>query len=292
MKTKHSLLRLASIAYDTPHLITTHSLDKMLSYLDLRNEGLVPMFIKDNDDDSTSSEEKSKLDKGLGYVKVDGAITYKPVTGACGEVKGTSYVGLLNSVEELVEEGVKTIVVDFSTPGGQASHAFEHASEIRALADTNGVELVGYVDEMACSAGYLLACICDEVIANPDAITGSIGAVVALTDVSKAMDNAGVKRVFITSGSSKVPFAEDGSFKQEFLTKIQKDVDMLNDKFAEHVSKYTGLAVEDIKALNAETFNADEALEIGLINSIMTNSEFAAYISAKHKAKTKGAINA
>ena len=232
------------------------------------------------------------LSKGISVINVDGALTHKPVKGVCGEVAGCSYTGLLKEVEYSIESGASTIVLDISSPGGQASHIGEYAQEIRNICDTTGTSLTAYVDEMACSAAYWLACICDEVIANPDAITGSIGAVVALTDVSKAMDNAGVKRVFITSGSSKVPFAEDGSFKQEFLTKIQKDVDMLNDKFAEHVSKYTGLAVEDIKALNAETFNADEALEIGLINSIMTNSEFAAYISAKHKAKTKGAINA
>lgn len=278
MSNKNSLLRLTSIAYSTPHLITSQSLDKLLSYLDLRNAGL----LKEDQLNDTPTTSQSKAGK-VGYVPVYGAVTYKPVIGMCGEVNGTSYTGLLASVENLIEDGCKAIVFDFSTPGGQAAHIFEYANEIRNVADKNGVELIAYVDEMACSAGYALACICDEVIANPDAITGSIGAVVALTDVSKAMDNAGVKRIFITSGSSKVPFAEDGSFKQEFLTKIQKDVDMLNDKFAEHVSKYTGLAVEDIKALNAETFNADEALEIGLINSIMTNSEFAAYIAAKYK---------
>ena len=59
---------------------------------------------------------------------------------------------------------------------------------------------------MACSVYYALIAQCDEVIANPDAIVGSIGCCVALTDVSKAMEMEGVKRIFITSGSNKVPF--------------------------------------------------------------------------------------
>ena len=119
--------------------------------------------------------------------------------------------------------------------------------------------MIAYVDEMVCSAGYLLACICDEVIANPDAVVGSIGAVVALTDVSEAMKQAGIKRIFITSGAAKVPYDEDGAFKSDFIEKVQSEVDMLNTKFTNHVSKYTGLSTETISGLNADSFNAEEA---------------------------------
>lgn len=293
MSNKNSLLRLTSIAYDTPHLITTYSLDKLLSYLDSRNAGLMimPNDVEEEDDEE-EIDDMDDMEDGVAYIKVDGAITYQPVVGMCGEVKGCSYKKLLESVEDAAESGVKIIVMDFSTPGGQASHSFEYADEIRKICDDNNINLIAYVDEMACSAGYLLACVCDEVIVNPDSVTGSIGAVVALTDVSKAMEQAGIKRIYITSGDAKVPYAEDGSFKSEFINKIQKDVDMLNQRFAEHVSKYTGLSTSEIKDLNAETFNAEEALKIGLVNKIMTNSEFVAYVAAKYLSNKQGAMYA
>ena len=278
---KRNLIRLTQEAYGIPHLITSTSLERILSYLDSRNMGLI-----DEEDDTEAEDESKEFSKnGLGYIEVHGAITYKPVYGMCGEVQGASYIGLFNSVESLVEQGCKTIVLDFSSPGGQASHIQEYSDAIRKLADENDVSLIAYVDEMACSAAYWLACMCDEVIANPDAVVGSIGVVVALTDFSKAMDNAGIKRVFITAGSSKVPFDESGAFKKDFLDKIQKDVNLLNEKFASHVSNYTGLSTETIKELNAESFSAEDALEIGLINSILTHSEFAEYIATKHKQK-------
>lgn len=196
------------------------------------------------------------------------------------------------SGEDAIEEGAQCIVMDFSTPGGQATHAFEYADEIRKLCDDNNIELIAYVDEMACSAGYLLACICDEVIANPDSVVGSIGAVVALTDVSEAMKQAGIKRIFITSGTAKVPYDEEGAFKSDFINKVQSEVDMLNDKFVSHVSKFTGLDDSTIRGLNADSFNAEEALSIGLVNSIQTQSEFAAYLAAKCNKKKLGASNA
>lgn len=290
MAKKQSLLRLTSIAYDTPHLITTYSLDKLLTYLEARNTGLMLPMQMDDGEGEDEIDDMDDMEDGVAYIKVDGAITYQPVYGACGEVKGCSYKGLLECVDDAAEAGMKIIVMDFSTPGGQASHAFEYAEEIRKICDDNEIELIAYVDECACSAGYLLACICDEVIANPDSITGSIGAVVALTDVSKAMEQAGVKRIYITSGDSKVPYAEDGSFKSEFINKIQEDVDALNTRFAAHVEKYTGISASDIKDLNAETFNADEALSKGLVNKIMTNSEFVAYVAAKYNSNKLGAM--
>jgi len=291
MAKKQSLLRLTHSAYNLPHLLLPSTLDNFLTYLDRRNLGI----LDDIEDDLEDNEEDSEFPEiemvgTLGYIFVNGALTFQPVVGACGEVQGCSYTGLLEQVEDMAEAGAKTIVMEFSSPGGQSSHIWEYANEIRKVCDEHNIELIGYVQEMACSAAYALACLCDEVVSNPDAITGSIGCVVALTDFSKAMDDAGIKRIYITSGDAKVPFAADGSFKKEFLDKIQKDVNKANEQFASHVSKYTGLSVETIKSFNAETFDAEEALDRGLINSIMTQSEFAAYVAAKHKVKQTGAM--
>jgi ClpP class serine protease len=135
------------------------------------------------------------------------------------------------------------------------------ANDIRAILDANNIYSIGYADTVAASAAYALISICDEVIANPSADVGSIGCVVALLDTSKAYEQAGLKRIFITSGENKVPFAEDGSFKEEFLDEIQESVDKLNAEFAAHVSKYTGLSVDAIMGFEAKCFDADEALK-------------------------------
>ena len=58
MKNKQSLLRLTKLAYDTPHLITTDSLDKLLTYLDTRNIG---ELMKLDDSQESDSEEEDDL---------------------------------------------------------------------------------------------------------------------------------------------------------------------------------------------------------------------------------------
>jgi ClpP class serine protease len=102
------------------------------------------------------------------------------------------------------------------------------------------------------------------------------------------MEKAGYKRIFVTSGENKVPFDEDGSFKKEFLEEIQEEVDKLNLEFSQHVSNYTGLSIDAIMGFEAKCFNADDALERGLVNKLMTNKQFAAYVADLHK----GAMNA
>ena len=276
----HSLFRLTQRVYNTPHLITPQAFNVILDYLDSRNAVGSPELLKD-EQYVAATQEKPYAD-GLGVLRVDGSLTYKPVMTLCGEA-GTSYQNLVEQVEEMAEAGVRTLVMEVTSGGGEASHLFQAADEIRAVLDHYEIRSIGYADTVAASAAYGLICICDEVIANPSADVGSIGCVVALMDMSKAYEQAGLKRIFITSGESKVPFAADGSFKQEFLDDIQESVDKLNAEFAAHVSKYTGLSVDAIMALQAKCFDADVALSHGLVNQVMTNKEFAAYVAKTHK---------
>ena len=104
------------------------------------------------------------------------------------------------------------------------------------------------------------------------------------------MEDAGVKTVYITGGKDKVPFDTDGTFKKDFLNDLQYKVDFLYSEFVDHVSKYTGLRPEEIRDTEAKTFIAPDALKLGLVNSVKTNNEFAAYVAAKHKVKQTGAM--
>lgn len=277
MTQAHSLYRFLSTIYNKPHLITQGEFDSILTYLETRS---VHGRMEDGFDDESSVEDKEQffIQGTTGFMRVSGTLTYKPVYTLCGKV-GMSYQELLSGVETMIDRGVKTIVFEIDSPGGQAAHVFETTNEIRSLADEKGVKLIGYSDLQMTSAAYAFGCACDVLIANANATVGSIGCVIALSDYSEAMKQAGVRRIYIASGKNKVPFDADGKFKQEFLDSLQADVNELNQQFAEHVSNYTGLSVDSIMALEAESFNANKALELGLINAVMTNKQFASFVA-------------
>lgn len=276
MKTQRPVRRLTSELYNKPHLIAPQAFDDITSYLALRNTGMLAQV----DTVSADLDQPSKVGSKIGLINIHGSLTNKPVESLCGAT-GTSYAGLMNQMSYLIDEGCKTVVMDISSGGGEAFNCFQTANAMRALSDKNGVYIISYVQDCAASAAYGLAVMADEVVAHPQGTVGSIGVLVALMNNSKALEKAGLSRTFITAGENKIPFDAEGEFREGFLADIQAEVDDLYGQFCEHVSGYTGLTVEEIKATEASVFRAPKALELGLINSVMTNEEFAEYIQSK-----------
>jgi ClpP class serine protease len=278
----HSLFRFASSLYNTPHLITAEAATNLLDYINARNspEFSSTIVVKDKE-----PVKPQKLEK-IGELQVDGALSYKPILGACGGITGCSYQGILEQAQMLIDDGITTLITVHSSPGGQASHCFSTANDLRAMCDEAGVTWYSYIDTMSASASLALNIAADEVIIHPDAQTGSVGCVVSLLDRSKAMEMAGLKPIYISSTPGKTPFAEDGSFSKEFLAEMQDEVTRLGNLFAQHVHSYTGIPVADILSWDAKMFHADAALETGLVNKVMDHKQFSAYVAEKHKGKS------
>jgi len=271
----HKLQRLLSSIYGKPLLISKSGFQSVSSYLNSRNAGLMTF--------PEGGKEEAKLvpsfdsGVGIGVLTMQGPLTYRTSgwEAFCG---GYSYEMLLEQAEEMIEGGVKTIIIDCDSGGGEAYGCFESADELRKMCDENDVRLYGYIDGSACSAMYGIICVCDEVIANPMADVGSIGVLIALYNDSKALEMEGYERIFITDGTDKVPFDSDGQFRDSFLEDLQKRVSELGDEFRNHVAKYTQLSVADLKNTQARVYSAQDALSMGLINKIQTRSEFVSYV--------------
>lgn len=282
----HKLHRLTQSLWNTPHLVTQSAFDNATAYLTSRNKAGLMTFA---DDEEEQEEQEPSFDEvsGIGVLSVQGSLTYRSMASMCGEA-GCSYTDILEDAEEMLEAGVTTIIMDIDSGGGQGYGAFECANELRTLCDQYGATLVAYNDGYMASAAYALGCVADLVVSNPYAETGSIGVLIAIVNDSKHLEQEGYARNFVTAGKSKVPFAEDGSWREGFVEELQTKVDELYGDFVDHVATYTGLSAEVIKGTEAKMYCADDALALGLINKIMTRSEFTTYIVNKHK----GALDA
>jgi ClpP class serine protease len=272
---KHKLLRLTASLRNRPHLISKEAFQEIETVLDARNAGMLTLPQEPQPEDD---EDELSTAGDIGVISIRGPLTYR-TTGWEGLCGGFSYEMLLDQAEDMIEAGVKDIVLDVDSGGGEAYGCFEVTDELRKMCDAAGVRLTGYIDGSACSAAYAIICACDEVVINPFAQAGSIGVLIALYNDSKALEQAGIQRTFVTDGTDKVPFADDGSWREGFLADLQARVAELGDAFRAHVSKYTGLSVKDIKDTQARVYSAQDALSIGLVNKIMTRSDFVDYIT-------------
>lgn len=276
----HKITRLKAKLLNTPHLIDEQSFNAILSYINDRN---ATGILAERDEDDEDKYERSRFlyndESRTAILYIEGPLTAKS-TGMemlCG---GTSYEGLKEDFADAVELGAKTVVWMVDSPGGEAAMMLDTANCLRKMADDNDVKIITYVDGGdAASAAYGLACVSDEIVAQSDASVGSIGVLVRLMNDNKHLQQEGYERTFITAGSEKVPFADDGSFRKEFLEDIQYKVDKLYESFTSHVATHRGMSVEAVKATEARTYLADDAMRIGLVDKVMSLDDFYEYLA-------------
>jgi ClpP class serine protease len=276
----HTLLRVKSKLVNTPHLIDGASFESILDYVNKRCEEAVdvkPSLFVDSEK-ATTKRYLFNPDTSTAVMYIDGPLTNKS-TGWEAFCGGTSYEALKQDFEEVAELGAKTVAFMASSGGGEAGGMMDSARYMRSLADANGIKIISYVEDLSASACYGLVCMSDEIVSASDAEIGSIGVLIRLMNDSKALEEAGYERTFITAGASKVPFSEDGSFRKEFLEDLQYKVDKLYENFTAHVAAYRPMTVEQVKATEAKTFLAEDALKLGLIDKVMTAEQFYDYLA-------------
>jgi len=284
IKVAHKLERFSKSVLQTPQLISAEKFTEIADFLSERNASLYNKTYEAalEANNSFSVDDKGSEDlveTNVGVLRVRGTLTDK-ATGWEALCGGTNYRQLVKDMDYLCSlPQVSTILMDIDSPGGEAFNCFATARLLREKARKAGKKLIGYVDGISASAAYALTSCCDEVVIHPDGQAGSIGVVIALRDDSEAKKKAGVKDIYITAGESKVPFKDDGSFKPEFLEKLQKRVTELYDGFIDHVATMRNIEPKLVKDTEAEMFSAKDALDLGLVDKIMEPEEFYTYLA-------------
>lgn len=135
----------------------------------------------------------------------------------------------------LDNEEVKSIILDFDTPGGAITGVNE-LSEI--IYNARGVKPIkAYVTGLACSAGYFLASACDEIIIDEMGQVGSIG-------VMRVVNKQNDKSVIFKSSQSPMKNVEADS--ELGKAEYQAKVDYLASIFIDKVAKYRGITSDEV----------------------------------------------
>lgn len=282
----HELVRLRSKLFDTPLLVDSKSFESILNYVDKRCEGNVDVTPKADNEFSMYSTLHYQ-ESNLGVIHISGPLTNKS-TGWEAFCGGTSYESIKEDFEALLEAGTKTVAFMVESGGGEAYGMMDTGNYLRKLADENGVRIISYVDGLSASAAYGLTAISDEIITNKNSEIGSIGVLIRLMNDSKALEMEGYERSFISAGTQKIPFAEDGSFRKEFLDDLQYKVDALYKDFTEYVAEHRNLTVEAVRNTQANTFLAEDAIALGLADKVMTQEDFYSYLSGQAQNNKEG----
>ncbi len=153
------------------------------------------------------------------------------------------------------------VVLELSSPGGDAAGCFELARWMRGASAAAGKQLIAYVQDKACSAAYALACGASEIVLSASALVGSIGVLSTRADYSARNARDGVVVAFIGSGARKSDGNPDQPLTPDELTAQQRIVDSMAAVFFDVVREARGI---EAAPLEAAVFHGAQAITVGL----------------------------
>ncbi|MCE3118271.1 S49 family peptidase [Enterobacter sp. ASE] len=227
-----------------------------------------------------------RIEHGIAVVSITGTLVHKfgYITPQCGM---TGYDGIVRSMRlAMSDPEVKGVLLDIDSPGGEVSGAFDTADLIARMGKIKPVWALAA--DTATSAAYLLASACSRRLITQTGTVGSIGVVVAHRCVDKKLQTEGVEITLIHSGSHKV----DGNPYEVLPEAVRRDVQARIDEtrmmFADKVSASTGIPRKSVLATEARTYDGEEAVRIGLADSVI-NYEDAVFAMSEFL-KQKGGL--
>ncbi len=161
------------------------------------------------------------------------------------------------------------VALQINSPGGSAVQSSLIAARVRRLAAEKNIAVHAFVEDVAASGGYWLACAADDIWVDESSIVGSIGVIFASFGFPELMARQGVERRVVTAGKSK-------SFADPFLPQKPEDVDRLkalqgpiHQAFIDHVKKARGARLDQTADLfNADVWVGSQAVSVGLVDGI------------------------
>jgi signal peptide peptidase SppA len=220
---------------------------------------------------------------GVAVIPVHGVIV--PRATMFSDVSGMTSVDSLRSAlnEAMQTEGVETIVLDVDSPGGSVAGITEFARDVmRARTKKPIVAVAQYT--MA-SAAYQIASAATEIVASPSSYVGSIGVYAIHDDLSKAMDEFGVKRTYIYAGKFKVDGNPSEALSETAREHMQASVNVAYERFVSDVSRGRGVSVDTVKKDfgQGRCLTSNDALAAGMVDKIATLDETIARIMSGQK---------
>ncbi|MFO8125463.1 S49 family peptidase [Yoonia sp.] len=184
--------------------------------------------------------------------------------------RGLDNPSLAPVIEKAFSKGKPAAVaLEINCPGGSPVQSSLIASRIRRLADEKKIPVFAFVEDVAASGGYWLACAADEIFIDSCSITGSIGVISAGFGAHDAIEKLGVQRRVHTAGKSKSlldPFQPE---KPADVKKLKGWLEDLHVTFIDHVKSRRGPKLSDTPDLfTGEVYIGQKGIDAGLADGI------------------------
>ena len=165
---------------------------------------------------------------------------------------------------------LKEVMVAVNSPGGSPVQCDLITSYLHMKAEKNKVPVTMFVEDIAASGGYWIACSGHKVFANKSSIVGSLGVIYAGLGFTELIKKIGVERRILTAGQNKALMDPLSPLQDDHVKIVEKMLADTHKVFIDHVKKQRGdkLKGSDEELFNGAIWTGESALNVGLIDGI------------------------
>lgn len=184
------------------------------------------------------------------------------------------------------DPGVRAILLNIDSPGGEGAGCADLAAVIRTGADDKPI--AAFVGGMACSGAYWLAAATRSIGVGSGAILGSIGAVIEYVDIEPIFEKMGARVIRVVAEQSPNkrldPVSEEGQAEMQAL------VDAMGAEFQDDVAADRGVTEAQAKDGFGQglVFDGMEAIRRGMADQRTTLDAMIAGLAGRDGAMNAG----
>jgi len=187
-------------------------------------------------------------------------------TGGPGMVGGISTANMIRAARE--DKQVKALVLRVNSPGGSA-YGSELIRRELELTRSAGKPVVVSMGDVAASGGYWISMAADEVIADPNTVTGSIGVFAILPTADKVVDKLGIHTAGVTTTWLADAYNPLRPLDPRFGQVIQASINHIYDEFTTKAAIARRTTPEKIDAVGqGRVWTGGQAKERGLVDRL------------------------
>jgi signal peptide peptidase SppA len=184
---------------------------------------------------------------------------------------GMSLAGVARTLERaFAVKNAKAIALVINSPGGSPVQSRQIYLRIRQLAEEKKLPVLVFVEDVAASGGYMIACAGDEIFCDPSSILGSIGVVGGSFGFQELIKKVGVERRLYTAGAHKAmldPFLPENPDDVARLKALQREIHTIFIALVKQ-SRGTRLKGADDVLFTGEYWAGETSVSLGLADAI------------------------
>src|ERR1700683_1024228 len=211
----------------------------------------------------------ARLRRGQAVVPV---VRLSGVIGAVTPLRpGMSLAGVARMLERaFAVKNAKAVALVINSPGGSPVQSRQIYLRIRQLAEEKKLPVLVFVEDVAASGGYMIACAGDEIFCDPSSILGSIGVVGGSFGFQELIKKIGVERRLYTAGAHKAmldPFLPENPDDVSRLKALQREIHAIFIALVKQ-SRGNRLKGADDVLFTGEYWAGETSVSLGLADAI------------------------